>query len=102
VGGRGGRGAPELARALGVINETVDTHPIHLHLVQFQVEERSGSSLPPSNAEGPGIWKDTVQVHPRETVRLLARFESFRGRFPFHCHILEHEDHEMMRFFETV
>lgn len=84
------------------VNETIDTHPIHLHLVQFQVEARSGSAVPAGNAEGPGIWKDTVQVHPGETVQLLARFEGFRGRYPFHCHILEHEDHEMMRFFETV
>jgi hypothetical protein len=46
--------------------------------------------------------KDTVQVHPNEVVRVIARFEDFAGTFVYHCHILEHEDHDMMRQFVTV
>ena len=41
-------------------------------------------------------------VGPFEAVRVIARFEDYAGRFPYHCHILEHEDHAMMRQFETV
>jgi cysteine-rich repeat protein len=56
--------------------------------------------VPPSPEETG--WRDTVQVPPDEIVRLIARFEDYKGRFPYHCHILEHEDHEMMRQFQTV
>ena len=41
-------------------------------------------------------------VGPNEIVRVIARFEGFKGKYPYHCHILEHEDHEMMRQFQTV
>jgi spore coat protein A len=41
--------------------------------------------------------KDTVRVSPREIVELVVRFEKFSGRYMYHCHILEHEDRDMMR-----
>jgi hypothetical protein len=41
-------------------------------------------------------------VNTNEIVRVIARFEDFIGRYPYHCHILEHEDNEMMRQFEVV
>ena len=47
-------------------------------------------------------WKDTVPVDPNETLRVICRFEDYTGRYAYHCHILEHEDHEMMRQFQTV
>ena len=47
-------------------------------------------------------WKDTVQVGPNEIVRVIAHFENYVGLYAYHCHILEHEDHEMMRQFQTV
>jgi len=59
-----------------------------------------GSRVPPPAHEAG--WKDTVQVGPNEIVRVIARFEDYTGKFPYHCHILEHEDHEMMRQFQTV
>ena len=43
-----------------------------------------------------------MRVGPNEIVRVIARFENYLGLFPYHCHILEHEDHEMMRQFQTV
>jgi spore coat protein A len=46
-------------------------------------------------------WKDTVQAPPGMITRVITRFEDFQGLFPYHCHILEHEDHEMMRQFEV-
>ena len=47
-------------------------------------------------------WKDTAMVNPGEMVRVIARFEDYAGKFAYHCHILEHEDHEMMRQFQTI
>jgi hypothetical protein len=47
-------------------------------------------------------WEDTVVVNPGETVRIMVKYEAFTGTFVFHCHILEHEDHEMMRPFRII
>ena len=41
--------------------------------------------------------EDTVRVNPKEVVDIVVRFEVFSGRYMYHCHILEHEDHDMMR-----
>ena len=46
-------------------------------------------------------WKDSVNSPPGYRTRVITRFEGFLGLFPYHCHILEHEDHEMMRQFEV-
>jgi spore coat protein A len=73
-------------------------HTMHLHLVQFQVLDRNGR--PPERYEQG--WKDTVFVAGGDTVRVIARFDDYRGRYPFHCHVLEHEDHAMMSLFEVV
>jgi spore coat protein A len=93
-------------------NRSGITHPMHMHLVMFQVLDRQafddvgglivpiGSPVsPPAHEAG---WKDTVQVGPNEIVRVIARFEDYTGLFAYHCHILEHEDHEMMREFQVV
>jgi len=85
---------------------------MHMHLVFFQVLDRQafeevggqvvpiGSPIPPPPHEMG--WKDTVQVGPNEIVRVIARFEDYTGLYPYHCHILEHEDHEMMREFQVL
>ncbi len=94
------------------VNASGITHPMHMHLVQFQALDRqpfelvSGEPVPtgprvPLPPEERG-WKDTVLVPPNEIVRVIARFEDYTGLFPYHCHILEHEDHEMMRQFQVV
>jgi spore coat protein A, manganese oxidase len=99
-----------------LINPTNDTHPIHLHLVRFQVLDRQsyepwlfqtkrqlhfiGPAQPPEpNEVG---WKDTVQAHSRMVTRIIVPFTGFPGRYVWHCHILEHEDNEMMRPYEVV
>lgn len=96
-----------------LFNTTPDTHPIHLHLVMFQILNRAtftgdpngpnlsiGSpKLPDPNEAG---WKDTVRSNPGEVTRIIARFGPFTGIYPWHCHILEHEDHEMMRPYEVL
>ncbi|MFC8299466.1 multicopper oxidase family protein [Micromonospora orduensis] len=76
-------------------NFTRHVHPVHLHQVQFELlgRGRSGRSLP-----GPGDRGriDTVLAYPWEVTRIKARFD-LPGRYAWHCHLLEHEDNEMMR-----
>jgi spore coat protein A len=94
------------------INRSGMMHPMHMHLVFFQVLDReaftevgglvvpSGVKVSPPAAESG--WKDTVEVGPNEIVRVIARFDDYEGLFPYHCHIFEHEDHEMMREFRVL
>ncbi len=82
-----------------LFNFTEDAHPIHLHQVQFQVVDRqpmtgSSSARPPQSWETG--FKDTVVALPGEVTRLKAKFD-IAGRFVWHCHIIDHEDNEMMR-----
>jgi bilirubin oxidase len=78
-------------------NFTADAHPIHIHEVQFQVVDRQpfeGDPRPPeANEMG---FKDTVISYPGEITRVIAKFEH-PGLYVWHCHIVEHEDNEMMR-----
>ncbi len=92
------------------VNQSGISHPMHIHLVEFQVLDRDTftvgpggeiipdgtPTLPPTWERG---WKDTVQASPNMITRVIARFTDYPGTFPFHCHILDHEDHEMMRQF---
>lgn len=73
-------------------------HPVHVHLVNFLILDRNGR--PPAPYETG--WKDTVVVGSNETVRVIARFASFTGKYVLHCHNLAHEDHSMMASFEVV
>ena len=109
-------------RALGdtevweINNFTVDAHPIHLHLVEFEVVNRqklsqdeegnvtfpaapAGSILPPAPWET-GL-KDTVLAPPGFVTRIKAHFD-IAGRYAWHCHIVEHEDNEMMRPYDVL
>ncbi len=93
-------------------NFTMDAHPIHIHQVQFQVVKRvvTDPMMSPHGMLGQGAvlrpeawetgWKDTVIVYPGELTRVKARF-TIAGLFVWHCHILEHEDNEMMRPFRV-
>src|SRR5690606_16378442 len=78
-------------------NHTVDAHPMHIHEVMFEVVGREPFRGP---ARGPYPWargrKDTVIAPPQQVTRVKARFD-LAGRYVWHCHILEHEDNEMMR-----
>jgi spore coat protein A len=98
------------------INTTDDTHPIHLHLVRFQILDRrrfepflyqargeiryTGPVEPPRPEEAG--WKDTVRAEAKMVTRIIVRFEGYLGRYVWHCHVLEHEDNEMMRPFEVI
>lgn len=83
-----------------IYNYTADAHPIHVHQVQFQVENREvmGSGIPRSPEIYEMGFKDTVIAYPGDVTRIRAKFD-LEGLFVWHCHILEHEDNEMMRPF---
>jgi spore coat protein A len=118
-----------------LVNTTTDAHPIHLHLVQFQILERRRFDLPhymqtgEVNFTGPPIApppdeqsarKDTVKATSALdddgnaiglVTRVIAKFDLPKGasprpgkryRYVYHCHILEHEDNEMMRPYDVV
>jgi spore coat protein A, manganese oxidase len=73
-------------------------HPVHVHLVNFQILTRNGG--PPRPFERG--WKDTVALEKGEDVRVIMKFENYRGRYLIHCHNLEHEDHSMMARFDVI
>ena len=117
-----------------LINLSADTHPIHLHLPQFQVVSRRpfdvegyqkaldaararGTPNPnpaPFYTGGPlplqtddRGFKDTVSANPEVVTKIRSPFElppgvSGKQKYAFHCHILEHEDNDMMRPYEVV
>jgi spore coat protein A len=82
-----------------LVNFTVDGHPIHIHQTQFQVISRTAAD---GTVRGPQPWetgtKDTVIALPGETTKVRAFFD-IPGRYVYHCHIIDHEDNEMMRPF---
>jgi FtsP/CotA-like multicopper oxidase with cupredoxin domain len=87
-----------------IYNFTADAHPIHIHEVFFQVVDRQrldkATGLPIQNPRPPEAWengfKDTVIAYPGEVTRVKMKFGN-AGNFVWHCHIVEHEDNEMMR-----
>ncbi|KAL1304119.1 hypothetical protein AAFC00_000550 [Neodothiora populina] len=72
-----------------------DFHPVHIHLVDFQIVSRTGGSRGVMPYESAGL-KDIVLLEPGETVRILAYYGVWSGLYMFHCHNLIHEDHMMM------
>jgi spore coat protein A, manganese oxidase len=103
-----------------IFNNTADTHPIHFHLVNVQVLSRQPFKLannvftPTGVAAGPQPnelgWKETVQMHPGQVTSVVMKFDlppvpfgvptsprTGGNEYVWHCHILEHEEHDMMR-----
>jgi FtsP/CotA-like multicopper oxidase with cupredoxin domain len=90
-----------------------DMHPFHMHLVNFVVTSRyklgkdagGGSVFQPiqRRLDFDGIVRhDTVRVQSNELVELLVHFpEGYAGRYPYHCHLVEHEDMGMMLHFDV-
>ncbi len=91
-------------------NTTADAHPMHIHELHFEVVSRQDIHIdeetlevqvvPGSTAAGPEPWelgfKDTVIAYPGQVTRVRMQFAA-PGQFVWHCHIVEHEDNEMMR-----
>jgi len=115
-----------------LINNTVDAHPMHLHLVQFQVVSRqtftsfvsavtdtvNGIFGQPSyvptgyattaTSDAQGVepweagWKDTIDCPPGLVTTIKAKFDIAGDKYVYHCHILSHEEHDMMRPLRVV
>lgn len=98
------------------VNLTEDTHPMHLHMVRFQILDRrpldifafpmrgerqfTGPAIEPK--ENQAGWKDVVACDPGAITRVLIRFEGFTGRYLYHCHIMQHEANDMMRPYDVL
>lgn len=109
------------------VNATGDTHPIHIHQSQFQPLDAAATRLAVTDASDANLydpacrrtsapivpdprpgrvfkppetlgWKDVIRVDPGNVVKVAIRFD-IPGRYVYHCHVLEHEDTEMMRPF---
>jgi bilirubin oxidase len=70
-------------------------HPFHLHGFQFQVLDRDGVPDPYR------AWKDMLNIPKHSTARIIVRYDDYPGKWMFHCHILDHEDHGMMGVLEV-
>ncbi|HLR68032.1 multicopper oxidase family protein [Virgibacillus alimentarius] len=98
------------------MNITDFPHPMHIHLIQFQVLDRrpfdldwynetgqikftAPAAAPEPNERG---WKDTVTAPSGEFTRVIVKFAPHTGRYVWHCHILEHEEYDMMRPFDVI
>ena len=99
-----------------IINAGLGVHPLHVHQIQFQILDITPFDTacynltgqirytgepepPPPNERG---WKDTVKSVPGFITRIIMRFGPYTGRYVYHCHILEHEDYDMMRPFNVI
>jgi spore coat protein A len=108
-------------------NSTVDSHPIHMHLVQFRILNRQNFTgavqeknmangwfgvkfiTPPVLSRGQATpapaaeqgWKDTVVCPPGQVTRVQVTFDR-PGKYVYHCHILGHEEHDMMRWYQVI
>lgn len=106
-----------------ILNLTGDTHPIHFHLVNVQIISRQPFSVKNYNGGAPTVtgparppdpnergWKETVRMNPGEVTTVIMRFNlpavpfvvpssprTGGNEYVWHCHILEHEEHDMMR-----
>ena len=94
-----------------LINPMPVAHPDHIHLVQFKLLWRrafdveayndtgkivfTGEKEPPKDYERG--FKDTIDSEPGKVTRIIMQFKGYAGNYVWHCHFLEHEDHEMMR-----
>ena len=106
-----------------IVNTTVDAHPMHIHQVAFRAlyRETINAFTPPYSSVTDSVfsqpsfvagarttvdewdagWKDTIQVIPGTSVRVIATWD-LEGEYVWHCHILSHEEHDMMRPFMVV
>lgn len=98
------------------INVTDFSHPMHIHLVQFKISHRrpcdvelfrengsivyTGPEIEPEKHELG--WKDTVRADPGMITAVMMEFKEYTGDYVWHCHILEHEDYDMMRPMKVV
>lgn len=94
-----------------IVNAIPVPHPIHLHLIQFKLINRTPFDLDEFNDTGKIVFtgepeepkdyergfKDTIHCPPGMVTKFIVHFTGFPGEYVWHCHFLEHEDHDMMR-----
>ena len=73
-------------------------HNFHLHLHQFRMTERNGAPADPTES---GL-KDTALLFPGQTIKFRVTFNSYRGVFPYHCHMIDHSAMGMMAQLKIV
>ncbi len=78
-----------------IVNIVGMDHPFHLHGFQFQVLDRNGVREPFL------AWKDMLNIPRHSSARIIVRYDDYPGKWMFHCHILDHEDHGMMGVLEV-
>jgi FtsP/CotA-like multicopper oxidase with cupredoxin domain len=79
-----------------LLNTSVDWHPFHIHVNDFQVISVNGQEVEPYS------WEDTTPIPANGEIVIRSRFLDFPGKVVFHCHILDHEDRGMMGVVEVV
>jgi bilirubin oxidase len=82
-------------------------HAFHIHLIEFQITEREdldANGHPTGVKHAPAAWetgeKDTLFAPRGQITRFIAPFD-LKSRYIYHCHFIDHEDHEMMRFWRV-
>ncbi len=81
-----------------IFNRTGVAHTIHMHHADWYLLARDGKSPPPWE----DCLKETFFVFPGERILVAGHFFDYTGKFPIHCHMLDHEDHGLMAQFEVV
>jgi FtsP/CotA-like multicopper oxidase with cupredoxin domain len=87
-----------------LVNNTQATHPVHIHLLDFQILRRlgqDGKEVPLAPYEQ-NSWKDVFNLGPGETLDIAGQFGPHVGKYMMHCHNLKHEDCDMMTNFEVI
>jgi FtsP/CotA-like multicopper oxidase with cupredoxin domain len=77
-----------------ITNTTVWSHPFHLHGFFFQILDKDGAPARPL------VWKDTINVPYKQTMRFVVKFDEREGSWMFHCHILDHAEGGLMGMVE--
>lgn len=83
-----------------LINNSGQSHPFHMHLVEFQILGKNFET--PADPDLLGIFDDSILLHPGQVVKIIMKWQDFPGKFVLHCHNSEHEDHAMMMQYEVI
>jgi spore coat protein A len=91
-----------LERHPATVEVDFDATTAHETSATVRIGEAPDDGIPHTVDANERGFKDTVRVNPNEVVDIAVRFDTFAGRYMYHCHILEHEDRDMMRPFVVM
>ena len=106
----------EVWNIINTFSELNINHPIHLHLIQFKLISRTAfdvdlynkthelffTSEPEEPKDYEKGFKDTINAEPGKVTKFIVHFTGYPGDYVWHCHFLEHEDHDMMRPMKVI